>query len=455
MIRKLLYWVAIGWLPASAIASMSTVTATVADTDGQRWTNGTWSAQIIMPGGVFAGTKPTIGGVIVPSNASGNLDANGNMTAVLTDTSSLDQTGVQWQITVCPNASVTPYGESGCALLAPRPIVGPTVDLTAYLNAVVAPRFPAGTGAFGYRDGEVRTPSVVGVSYFNTSTDPSISGLRLWDGHRWVGSGGLPLGPAGGDLSGNYPNPSVVKVNGNPITSTAPTNNSMVPVWNGAAYNAKQLSFDDLTPAFAINSFTGGQTVEIGAGVVNPAFTASYSYTPNSAAITNTDGVSSPTNLSTPFTSGTVSGTFTKTSQTCTTFTLTAIAATTKSGTQQLCWSPRVFGGVGTAGATSATASGTSAVLGGGGSGTLSSAGLSNSQVNQILGPYSPANQKIYLLIIGNGHTNIIDNLTGFAMPFNTPTAVTFTNQNGASVPMYLYESTNLLSGAFSPKITN
>jgi hypothetical protein len=228
----------------------------------------------------------------------------------------------------------------------------------------------------------------------------------------------------------------------------------MIPVWNGAAYSARQLSLDDLTPAFAINSFSGGQTVEIGASVVNPAFTASYSYPPNTAAITNTDNISSPTNLISPFTSGTIAGTFFKTTQTSTTFTLTATAATTKTATQTIAWSPRVFGGVGLAAATSATASGTNAILSGG-SGTLSNAGLSNSQINQIFGPYSPANQKIYLLILGNSHTNIVDNLTGFAMPFNTPTPVTFTNQNGSTVAMYLYESTNLLSGTFSPKVAN
>lgn len=439
MIKRLLYWVAIGLLPACAIASTSTVTATVSDTDGQRWTNGSWSAQILMPGGIFAGTKPTISGAIVPSTASGTLDATGIMTAVLTDTSSLDQSGVQWQITVCPNASVTPYGETGCAVLAPRPIVGATVDLTAYLNAVVAPRFPAGAGAFGYRDGEVRTPSVVGVSYFNTSTDPTLAGLRLWDGHRWVAGGGAP--------------PVTFKTNGNPNGSQTLYN-----LTQGDGINLSE-SGGTVTisqgPTFAISTFTGGQTVEIGASVTNPGFSASYTVTPASAAITNTDGISSPTNLLSPFTSGTVTGAFTKASQATTTFTLTAIGATTKTATQTINWSPRVFGGVGSAGATSATASGTNAVLSGGGSGTLSSAGISNSQVNQIFGPYSPANQKIYLLIIGNAHTNIVDNLTGFAMPFNTPTPVAFTNQNGSSVTMYLYESTNLLNGTFNPKVAN
>ena len=455
MIKKLLYWVAVGLFPASAIATTSTVTANVTDTDGQAWSYGTVTAKLSLPGGPFGNIQvPTIGGAAVPTTVSGIMNAAGAFSLSLTDTTSLDQNGGQWTITACPNASITANSTTGCAIVTTG-VVGASVNLTSRFTGVVAPRFPAGPDAFGYLDIEVSpTPAIPGSRYYNTSTSTTLQGLRLWDGKQWTGVGGIAGGAAGGDLAGTYPNPSVVKLNGNPVTNTAPTNTSMTPVWNGAAYSARQLSLDDLTPAFAINSFSGGQTVEIGASVVNPAFTASYSYTPNTAAITNTDNISSPTNLISPFTSGTVAGTFFKTTQTSTTFTLTATAATTKTATQTIAWSPRVFGGVGLAAATSATASGTNAILSGG-SGTLSNAGLSNSQVNQIFGPYSPANQKIYLLILGNSHTNIVDNLTGFAMPFNTPTPVTFTNQNGSTVAMYLYESTNLLSGTFSPKVAN
>ena len=61
-----------------------------------------------------------------------------------------------------------------------------------------------------------------------------------------------------------------------------------------------------LATGFSISSFTGGQMGEIGQSFVNPSFAATYSGTPTSANITNTDSIDSPFNLTSPFTSATL-----------------------------------------------------------------------------------------------------------------------------------------------------
>ncbi len=207
------------------------------------------------------------------------------------------------------------------------------------------------------------------------------------------------------------------------------------------------------TGNFTITSFTGGSTVELGTSIVNPVFTAAYSFTPASASITNTAGIGSPLVLSSPFTTGTVGGTFSYTTPTTVTFTLSAIQGTTQTATQAINWQPAIFGGVGAAGATSTvTASGTTAVLSTGDA--LPRVQLGAETVGEIFGPYSPSSQNIYLLLTGGSHT-FIDANTGFPFAFNAPTTVTFVNAHGASVTMYLYQSTNPLFGTYKPKVTS
>ena len=210
-----------------------------------------------------------------------------------------------------------------------------------------------------------------------------------------------------------------------------------------------------ITPigTFNITSFTGGKTVELGTVVTNPTFNATYTITPASASITNTESIGSPLVLSSPFTTGTVSGTFVHTATTTTTFTLTATQGTTQSAQQTIAWQPAIFGGPGTGGATSSvTASGTTAVLSTGS--VLPRVQLGAETVGQTFGPYTASSQVIYLLLMGSSHT-FIDANTGFPFAFNAPVAVSFTNAQGTVVTMYLSSSTNVLTGSFAPKVAS
>ena len=223
------------------------------------------------------------------------------------------------------------------------------------------------------------------------------------------------------------------------------------PLVSGSCTGAVTIS---ASAAFTINSFTGcSGSLELGQTITNPTCYATYSGSPTSANITNTDSVDSPLTLSSPFTSGTIIGSFSHSTVATTIVTLTAMGASTQTANQQYTWNPRIFGGLGTAGATSTvTAAGTTAILSTGS--VLPSAGLGAEVVGQTFGPYSPSGQTVYLLLMGGSHA-FTDALTGFPFAFNAPTTVVFVNEFGVTTVMYLYQSTNVLTGTFQPRIAS
>lgn len=267
-----------------------------------------------------------------------------------------------------------------------------------------------------------------------------------------VSQGGGSSIPPGPDLKGD--GGTVIGIQTVPVATTTPLQ-SYVPVFDTSVseYSIRQLTQDDIAAGFSISSFTGGSTVELGATVTNPVFTASYSHTPNSAQITNSDSVDSPLTLSSPFTSGTIVGSFSHSSVATVTVTLTAVSTSTKTANSNIVFLGRTFSGVGTAGATGATASGTTAVLAGATgtlAGTSPDGGLFSSIVGQTFGSFSPSSQKIYVLTPHTSTAHVFHDQNGFGFPMNSPTTFSFTNVNSATISMDLYESTNSLSTTFS-----
>jgi hypothetical protein len=207
-----------------------------------------------------------------------------------------------------------------------------------------------------------------------------------------------------------------------------------------------------LAAPFAITSFSGCSNVELGTSVVNPSFTAGYTTMPASANITNTEGIGSPLTLTSPFTAGTVTGTFVHASTATTTFTLSATQGTTQTTSCLEQWLPAIFAGIGSGGATnSVTASGTTAILSTGDS--LARFQLGTESVGQSFGNINPGGEYVYLLLINPGHT-FTDANTGFPFAFDAPQTVHFVNVNGTTVTMYLYRSTNPSNVAVQPKVT-
>lgn len=188
-------------------------------------------------------------------------------------------------------------------------------------------------------------------------------------------------------------------------------------------------------------------TFEIGNATTSPA-TFGFSYANGTPASGTVGDGTNTTTLTTPFTSGSIAAQYCTTGQGQAAFTFTVNATATNgqsanSAVSTQC-APRAFAGVGTAGATGATASGTNAVLVGA-TGTLPSAGLGNPA---SYGPLSPLSQKIYVLNTSGSCT--FKDESGFDFPMNTPTSITFVNAFGASLGYWIYQSSSELNQPFT-----
>jgi len=200
------------------------------------------------------------------------------------------------------------------------------------------------------------------------------------------------------------------------------------------------LSKVDITPSSVAGGASSTGTVTLTAA---PATNANVSLSSNSSAATVPATVT--------VLAGNTSATFTVNTivvGSTTTATVTGLFGLYQTDTLQVTAAPApIFGGVGSAGATSSvTPSGSTVILS---TGDVLATLQTTPEVVGNQWSFNPSTQVIYLLLFGGSHT-FTDANTGFPFVFNAPISVTV-----GSTPMFLYQSTNLLVGNYKPKVAS
>lgn len=319
------------FLFALSNAAYSQQTATLTDSDGIVWINGTWSASLISPNGA-----PSVNRVLLTAAqqyAQGVIDGSGALSATLVPTNTLDQANCTWRFTINPNAAVS-------ASYVSTTVTSTTQNLTSILSAgIKAPRFAAGPGAFGYADLEVYPNAALGATYYNTTTPA----LRQFSRNGWTsassggGSGTVTsVGATGTAIVDvtvtnptttpliilTLPNQAANCALGNFTGSAASPTCSSTPQFNGA--NITGLNFTQLGGSASIAQLPATVVQTVGTATANVILkrttsntATDSSLTDNGTTITTSESITAPTftgalagNASTATTSTNLSGGF-------------------------------------------------------------------------------------------------------------------------------------------------
>lgn len=232
----------------SALGQNSSVSATVTDSDGQTWNNGSYQITFVPPTG-YTGNTYTFNGSVwtPPSPITGTLSGIGVFTYTpLPRNDYILPANSHWLINICPNASFH------CSATTVT-VNASTQDFSNSL-VLVAPRFSSGNlylGSYGYLDIEVSPTPVIGSVYWNVT----LGNQRTWNGSVWISNSG----------SGSMVYPPLGIAASTGLSWRTPVYGDIVALWASGSCSAGYLKYD------------GSCSTPSGSGTTTNAMTAAVS----------------------------------------------------------------------------------------------------------------------------------------------------------------------------------
>jgi hypothetical protein len=232
-------------------AQTTTVSATVVDTDGTTWANGSWSVTFVPNL-----SNPNVGAYNINSTPlsssvlyqNGLMDGSGALSFSIYQTAPITPVGSSWNLKVCPN-SITACGTYNFTS------IGSTMSLSSALTSIIpAPRFQAVANSFGYADIEAQIQARPGSTYYNVLT----SAQKCYSGSSWSNcyTGGIVTIPV------------TIATGGTSATTAAAALSNLQGI-SSVLTTPQTMAGDLLVPSLGLSGGSGGQTLLQGATGVN------------------------------------------------------------------------------------------------------------------------------------------------------------------------------------------
>lgn len=182
------------------------LTATLTDSTGQLWVNGSYSISFVPTPGI-PGPFYWNGEVFEPEVYTGQLSDAGVLVVTLPDNFTITPSGSQWAFVLCANTSAP------CTRIV-VPVTGASEDLSALFSSRIVPPILFSTPVpRAYSSAEIYTPPPNQGGLFYQVLDNL---LYFWNGTEWV-----PLNTSDGTVTSvGLALPSIFDVSGSPVTGS-------------------------------------------------------------------------------------------------------------------------------------------------------------------------------------------------------------------------------------------